>query len=168
MASSGPHSNGFSLIRKILEVSNADLGMRLENPDGSAITLGDALLAPTMIYVKPMLRMLETGGIDGLAHITGGGLTDNIVRVLPEDTGLVIHPNAWQRPAVYEWLQENGKIEESEMLRTFNCGIGMVMLAEPDTAEALIKTSLSFGIPCHDIGYVSAGHADQRVQYRSR
>jgi len=168
MASSGPHSNGFSLIRRILEISRADPGTRLKNPDGTETTLGDALLAPTSIYVKPVMHMLESGGIDGLAHITGGGLTENIVRVLPRDTGLVIDKTAWRRLAVFDWLQQNGNVEEEEMLRTFNCGIGMVMLAAPEAAEALIESSIGFGIPCCDIGYVSAASADPRVKYISR
>ena len=168
MASSGPHANGFSLIRKVIEVSHADLGKQLENPDGTAVTLGDALLAPTTIYVKPVLRMLESGAIDGLAHITGGGLTENIVRVLPDGTGLVIHPGAWRRPAVFDWLQSTGNIEEGEMLRTFNCGIGMVMLAAPAAADALIEASISLGIPCCDIGFVCAHRAGQRVSYASK
>jgi phosphoribosylformylglycinamidine cyclo-ligase len=168
MASSGPHANGFSLIRKVIEVSNADLSMLLENPDGTAVTLGDALLAPTTIYVKPVLRLLESGGIDGLAHITGGGLTENIVRVLPDGTGLVIHPGAWRRPAVFDWLQKQGNIEEGELLRTFNCGIGMVMLAAPAAADVLIEASISLGIPCCDMGYVCAHRGGQRVSYASR
>jgi len=168
MASSGPHSNGFSLIRRILEVSHADPGLQLKNPDGTETTLGDALLAPTTIYVKPVMHMLESGGIDGLAHITGGGLTENIVRVLPCDTGIVIDKNAWKRLAVFDWLQQNGNVEEEEMLRTFNCGIGMVLVAEPEAAGALIETSVSFGIPCCDIGFVSAEQTDQRVKYDSR
>jgi len=168
MASSGPHANGFSLIRKVLELSDADLGLQLKNPDGTAVTLGDALLAPTMIYVKPVLRMLEAGGIDGLAHITGGGLLENVVRVVPDGMGLAIHPNAWPRPAIYDWLQQTGNIEESEMLRTFNCGIGMVILAPPEAAEALISTSAGLGIPCFDIGHVTACQAGQRVKFVSR
>jgi len=165
LASSGPHSNGYSLIRKVVETSGADLNMLLKNPDGTTVALGEALLAPTTIYVKPVLDMLESGGIDGLAHITGGGLTENIVRILPGDTSLVIDPDAWQRPAVFEWLQQQGDIEESEMLRTFNCGIGMVMLAAPATANSLIEASVSAGIPCHDMGYVRAGRKPDRVEY---
>ena len=167
MASSGPHSNGFSLIRRILELTGADPGIRLTNPDGTGTTLGDALLAPTKIYVKPVMRMLQSGGIAGLAHITGGGLTENIIRVLPQDTGLVINKNAWRRLAVFDWLQQNGHVEEEEMLRTFNCGIGMVVVAAPEAAQALIETSIGFGIPCFDIGYVSAASTDQRVKYIS-
>lgn len=168
MASSGPHANGFALIRKLIEASNADLNVLLENPDGTAVALGDALLAPTTIYVKPVLRMLGSGGIDGLAHITGGGLTENIVRALPDGTGLVIHPGAWRRPAVFDWLRTKGNIEESEMLRTFNCGIGMVMLAAPAAADALIAASISCGIPCCDMGFVCAHRGGQRVSYTSK
>jgi len=169
MASSGPHSNGYSLIRKVLELSRADLELELENPDGSTIRLGDALLAPTRIYVKPVLDMLESGAIDGMAHITGGGLTENIVRVLPdEDMGLVIHPEAWPRPAVFDWLQRGGNIEDGEMLRTFNCGIGMVLLAASEVAESLIGASNGHGIPCYDLGHVCAAPTGPRVQYRPR
>ena len=168
MASSGPHSNGYSLVRKVLEVSNASLDFKLTNPDGTAVTLGGALLAPTFIYVKPVLGLLESGGIDGLAHITGGGLTENTVRVLPPGTGLVIHPEAWPRPAVFDWLQQHGNIGEGEMLRTFNCGVGMVMLAAPEAAPSLIQASVSAGIPCWDIGYVKQQATGPRVEYHTR
>lgn len=168
MASSGPHSNGYSLIRKVLEVSNADLGFQLTNPDGNSVTLGDALLAPTVIYVKPVLTFLESDGIDGLAHITGGGLTENIVRVIPDNAGLVIHPEAWPRPAVFDWLQQQGNISDEEMLRTFNCGIGMVMLAAPESAESLIAASHSAGIACCDIGHVTERGTGPRVAYTNR
>jgi phosphoribosylformylglycinamidine cyclo-ligase len=168
MASSGPHSNGYSLVRKVLEVSNANLASLLRNPDGTTVTLGAALLAPTTIYVKPLLEMLGTGGIDGLAHITGGGLTENIVRVLPEKTGLVIDPDCWPRPAVFDWLQEHGNIQQNEMLRTFNCGIGMVMLARADAADALIQASIAAGIPCWDIGYVREYDRGQRVEFSTQ
>ncbi len=127
MASSGPHSNGYSLIRKVIEVSGAGLDDRLPADGGEAdgvggARLGDALLAPTRIYVKPVLELLKSGHIDGLAHITGGGLTENIVRVLPGNLGLTIDTRSWRRPAVFNWLQQNGGIDEQDMLRTFNCG----------------------------------------------
>jgi phosphoribosylformylglycinamidine cyclo-ligase len=176
MASSGPHSNGYSLIRKVLERSGASLEEVLTNPDGSTIRLGDALLAPTTLYVKPVLAMLgnrdagKNGGIDGLAHITGGGLTENIIRVIPDDCGLLINPAAWPRPAVFSWLQQQGGISDTEMLRTFNCGIGMVMLVDADKAAALVQASNAAGIPCHDIGHVvnlNPGNraTQQRVEY---
>jgi phosphoribosylformylglycinamidine cyclo-ligase len=168
MASSGLHSNGYSLVRKVLEVSKAKLDSQFMKSDGTRATLGEALLAPTAIYVKPVLGLLESGGIDGLAHITGGGLTENIVRVLPPGKGLVIHPEAWQRPAVFDWLQQQGNIGESEMLRTFNCGVGMVVIATPEAAPSLMQASASAGIPCWDIGYVTQQAGGARVEYRVR
>jgi phosphoribosylformylglycinamidine cyclo-ligase len=167
MASSGPHSNGYSLIRKVLEVSGADLQQEIEGVDGRATALGEALLAPTQIYVKPVLDMLRNGGIDGLAHITGGGLTENIVRVLPDGMGIRIETTAWKRPEVFSWLQAEGGIQEAEMLRTFNCGIGMVMLAAPDHADELIKQSQAHGIACFDIGEVTLQDGWSRVEYGS-
>jgi len=170
MTSSGPHSNGYSLIRKVIEVSAAKLDDRLPADAGEAggaegARLGDALLAPTRIYVKPILELLESGQIDGLAHITGGGLTENIVRVLPANLGLTIDTRSWRRPAVFNWLQRNGGIEEQDMLRTFNCGIGMVMLARKEAVEDLIAAAAGHGIACHVIGEVTHGNGTQRVQY---
>ena len=157
MASSGPHSNGYSLIRKVIERSAAELGDPLPGDDNQPATLGDALLAPTRIYVKPVLKLLESGRIDGLAHITGGGLTENISRVFPAGLGLALDTSAWRRPAIFRWLQQEGRISETEMLRTFNCGIGMVMLAEPDAVDPLITDAADLGIECFDIGEVIAG-----------
>jgi len=176
MASSGPHSNGYSLIRKVLERSGSNLDEVLVNPDGSRVALGDALLAPTTLYVKPVLAMLardeHDGGIDGLAHITGGGLTENIVRVIPEDCGLQIDPGAWLRPAVFNWLQQHGGISDAEMLRTFNCGIGMVLVAAEQAAAGLVEASWAAGIPCCEIGSVvetkAAGVPGTRVEYLAR
>jgi phosphoribosylformylglycinamidine cyclo-ligase len=166
MASSGPHSNGYSLIRKVLEQSGAELDDPLTNPDGSVVALGDALLAPTTIYVKPILKMLETGEIDGLAHITGGGLTENIIRAIPNECGIVINTGSWAKPAVFDWLQSNGNIADSEMLRTFNCGIGMVMIASESAASGLIAASMAAGIACQDIGAVVEKRQDAaRVEY---
>ena len=165
MASSGPHSNGYSLIRKVLERSKSPLDDVLTNPDGSQLKLGDALLAPTTLYVKPVLHMLQAGGIDGLAHITGGGLTENITRVIPDGCGIVIDPSAWPRPAVFQWLQEHGSISDSEMMRTFNCGIGMVMVASEVSAATLVRASAQAGIPCFDIGSVVTQQGTSRVEY---
>ena len=165
MASSGPHSNGYSLIRKVIEVSGAGMDDKLCSDEGHSTRLGEALLAPTRIYVKPILELLKSGHIDGLAHITGGGLTENIVRVLPEDLGLTIDTRSWSRPAVFDWLQNNGSIEEQEMLRTFNCGIGMVMLARKEVVEELISAALDHEIDCHVIGEVTDGSGSQQVQY---
>jgi phosphoribosylformylglycinamidine cyclo-ligase len=165
MASSGPHSNGYSLIRKVIERSTADLDKPLASDDGPAATLGKSLLAPTRIYVKPVLKLLESGHIDGLAHITGGGLTENISRVLPDGMGLVIDTNSWRRPAVFNWLQQEGGISESEMLRTFNCGIGMVMLARADRVDDLIGLAAAQNIECFVIGEVTTGANTAPVEY---
>jgi phosphoribosylformylglycinamidine cyclo-ligase len=170
MASSGPHSNGYSLIRKVIEVSGAGLDDRLPADGGEAdgvggARLGDALLAPTRIYVKPVLELLKSGHIDGLAHITGGGLTENIVRVLPGNQGLTIDTRSWRRPAVFNWLQQNGGIDEQDMLRTFNCGIGMVMLARKENVDGLISAAAGHDIDCHVIGEVTDGSGPQQVRY---
>ena len=132
LPSSGPHSNGYSLIRKVLEQSGDDPSMPM---DGG--TLGEALLAPTRIYVKTILPLIEQHQIDGLAHITGGGISENIVRVIPEELGLEIDLTAWDLPEVFRWLRERGGIEEHEMLRTFNCGIGMVLLVAEEHVEKI-------------------------------
>ncbi len=137
LASSGPHSNGFSLIRKILEVSKADL----TQPVGDK-SLADALLEPTRIYVKPVLKLIEACDIHALSHITGGGFWENIPRVLPENTKAVIDGASWQWPAVFSWLQENGNVDTYEMYRTFNCGVGMIIALpaeQVDSALALLK-----------------------------
>jgi len=133
LASSGPHSNGYSLIRKIIEVSNADLNSSI---DGAP--LSEALLAPTRIYVKPVLELLKNVQVDSLCHITGGGLLENLPRVLPEGTQATIQLDSWQQPAVFDWLQQQGNVEATEMYRTFNCGVGMVIcVPQSDVAKAL-------------------------------
>ena len=133
LASSGPHSNGYSLIRKIIETSNADLTQAL----GDA-TLGEALLAPTRIYVKSILELQKQIKIKAISHITGGGFLENIPRVMPENTVARISQNSWEWPQVFKWLQENGNVETLEMYRTFNCGIGMVIcVAEQDKDRAM-------------------------------
>ncbi|MBZ9538397.1 phosphoribosylformylglycinamidine cyclo-ligase [Modicisalibacter tunisiensis] len=133
LASSGPHSNGYSLIRKILEVSDADLQADL---DGRP--LGDALLAPTRIYVKPLLSLIRESGVavHALSHITGGGLLENLPRVLPETLAARVDVTAWQRPAVFDWLQKKGNVAAREMYRVLNCGIGMVVVVPAAQAEA--------------------------------
>jgi phosphoribosylformylglycinamidine cyclo-ligase len=133
LQSSGPHSNGYSLIRKVIEHSQA----QLEDPfEGQ--TLGQALLAPTRIYVDAVRRLLdEQIDVRGMAHITGGGLTENIIRVIPGELGLEIDPSAWPTPPVFDWLQQAGQIEPAEMRRTFNMGIGYVVICPEDQAEAI-------------------------------
>jgi phosphoribosylformylglycinamidine cyclo-ligase len=167
LASSGPHSNGYSLIRKVVERSGADLDSTVTSDTGEAVDLGTALLAPTRIYVKPVLQLLRETRIDGLAHITGGGLTENIVRALPDGLGIEIDTGAWTRPGVFAWLQENGAIEESEMLRTFNCGVGMVMISPENEAQKLLERARGLGADCFEMGEVTVAGAEQAVRYRS-
>ena len=156
LASSGPHSNGYSLIRKVLEVSGAGLGDKLPG-DEQQRSLGDALMAPTRIYVKPLLEVMQQQEVHALAHITGGGLTENIPRVLPEGLGVEISRDSWQFPAAFKWLQEQGNISEAEMLRTFNCGIGMVVIVPSDSAEEVIAALRETGETAMNLGRVIEG-----------
>ncbi len=134
IASSGPHSNGYSLIRKVIEVSKVDL-----QQDCAGTALGKALLEPTRIYTKNLLELSQKQNLKAIAHITGGGLIDNIPRVLPENCSAEIDQNSWEIPAVFEWLQQAGNIEQLEMYRTFNCGIGMVLVVEDSITEDCIS-----------------------------
>ncbi len=137
LASSGPHSNGYSLIRKVLELS----GAATDQPLGDT-TLGEALLAPTRIYVRSLLALLAEIDVHALAHITGGGLSENLPRVLPERHCAQIQRDSWALPAVFDWLREHGRIADAELLRTFNCGIGMVVCvpaAQVDRASTLLR-----------------------------
>jgi phosphoribosylformylglycinamidine cyclo-ligase len=152
LPSSGPHSNGFSLIRKILEVSRTDPGTRIE---GLAIV--DRLMAPTRIYVKPLLRLIDEIQVHGLAHITGGGLIDNIPRVLPEGLEVVLERRAWSRDPVFEWLQSAGRIADTEMYRVFNCGIGMTVHVARCDADRSIALLRDAGQPAAVIGEVRSG-----------
>ncbi|VAW58010.1 Phosphoribosylformylglycinamidine cyclo-ligase, partial [hydrothermal vent metagenome] len=135
IASSGPHSNGYSLIRKVIEVSKADLSQ----PCGEKHTLGEALLAPTRIYVKSIHTLLQQIDIHAMSHITGGGLLENIPRVMPENTRAQIDASSWQLPDVFKWLQREGNIEMQEMYRTFNCGIGMVLVVNAEDVDNAIE-----------------------------
>ena len=132
LASNGAHSNGYSLIRKIIERSNPDLDAEF---DGGQ-TLRQAVIAPTRLYVKPILAVLEKFEIKGMAHITGGGLTENIPRVLPENCVAQIDAQSWPLPKLFQWLQQAGNVERQEMYRTFNCGIGMAVIVPAEQAEA--------------------------------
>jgi phosphoribosylformylglycinamidine cyclo-ligase len=135
LPSSGPHSNGYSLIRKIIEVAGADISS--EQLDGKP--LADLLMAPTRIYVKALLKLIrDTGAVKAMAHITGGGLLDNIPRVLPAGAQALIDVASWSRPALFDWLQERGNVDEHEMHRVLNCGVGMVICVAPErVAEVL-------------------------------
>lgn len=130
LASSGAHSNGYSLVRKILDVAKPDM-----NADFHGRPLSDVLIAPTRIYVKPLLALMEKIDIHGLVHITGGGLVENIPRVLQPDLTAVLHRDAWQMPPLFTWLQQHGGVEDAEMHRVFNCGIGMTVIVAKDKAD---------------------------------
>ncbi|KAK4858546.1 hypothetical protein QYF36_018206 [Acer negundo] len=135
LPSSGVHSNGFSLVRRVL----AQSGLSLKNQlPGESITLGEALMAPTVIYVKQVLDIISKGGVKGIAHITGGGFTDNIPRVFPKGLGAVIDNDSWEIPPVFKWMQQAGKIEDGEMMRTFNMGIGMVLVVSQEASQRIL------------------------------
>ena len=159
LGSSGPHSNGYSLIRRILKASGADL----QAPFGES-TLGETLLAPTRIYVKPLLALMERVEVKALAHITGGGLPENLPRVLPFGTRAVLEP--WQRPAIFDWLQQQGGVAQEEMLRTFNCGIGMVVCVAQQDAAAALELLQAQGQQAWMLGTIEAGGDGPRVEVR--
>jgi phosphoribosylformylglycinamidine cyclo-ligase len=159
LESSGPHSNGYSLIRKVLEVSGQTLDQTFI--EGDDLTLGEALLAPTTIYVKPLLQALKQFDIRALAHITGGGLTENLPRVLPNNCKAEIDLTSWERPAIFNWLQEQGNIESMEMLRTFNCGIGMVIVVAEEQVDEIINSFKLQQIQSWKIGQISSTDADE-------
>ncbi len=152
LASSGLHSNGYSLARAVLERSNATL----DQPIGET-TLGEALLAPTRIYVRPILALLKAMPIHGIAHITGGGLTGNIPRILPDNCDCRIDTTAWPRSEIFQWLQSEGSIDDTEMLRTFNCGIGLVIIVSSDTAAQAHEMLKASGETVYRLGEVQAG-----------
>jgi len=152
LASSGPHSNGFSLIRKIVTDSGADMNQTF---DGA--TLGQRLLTPTRIYVKSLLQLIENTNVNAIAHITGGGIPENLVRVLHEGIDARVNTGSWQRPAIFDWLQTQGNVADSEMLRTFNCGIGMMVVVPADQAEAAIESLNAAGETAMEIGVIESG-----------
>ncbi|MGS4944503.1 phosphoribosylformylglycinamidine cyclo-ligase [Meridianimarinicoccus sp. RP-17] len=156
LASDGVHSNGYSLVRRVVDVSG--LGWDVPAPfAGSAMTLGAALLMPTRLYVRPALAAIRAGGVHGLAHVTGGGLTENLPRILPDGCGAAIDLGAWRLPPVFRWLAETGGIAPAEMLKTFNAGIGMVLVVAPDRADALAALLSGAGETVHRLGHVTAG-----------
>jgi phosphoribosylformylglycinamidine cyclo-ligase len=158
LKSSGAHSNGYSLIRKILARTRADLKSPLESLEsstgGEKHSLADAIMAPTRIYVKPVLALLEKMRIKGMAHITGGGLVENLPRTLPANIKAVVEKSAWSRPALFRWLQEEGDVAESEMWRVFNCGIGMVLIVARDDASDALDFLVAAGEEAIEIGEV--------------
>jgi phosphoribosylformylglycinamidine cyclo-ligase len=158
VASSGPHSNGYSLIRKIVE--------RAGNPfdlDLGGVTLADALMAPTTIYVKPMLELLKSVPVHGMAHITGGGLKENIIRVVPDGLGLKLDASAIVLPPVFDWLMREGNVAREEMWRTFNCGVGFTVLLPRDAVAAASALLAKHGLKSSIIGEVVPAQGDERV-----
>ncbi len=159
LAASGPHANGYSLIRKILQ----DTGVKLSE-SFDKVTLGEILLAPTRIYVKSVLKLVKRIEIHALAHITGGGLLENLPRVLLPDTCAVVDAGSWQRPAIFNWLQERGKVKDTEMLRTFNCGVGMVVCVAPQALETSLHVLRELGEKAWPMGVVAKGSGKPQVK----
>lgn len=157
LASNGIHSNGFSLVRKILAKANPDLDAEFDNGK----SLKDAIIAPTRLYVKPLLAAMKTIKIKGMAHITGGGLLENIPRVLPENTVAEIKAAAWQMPKLFKWLQENGNVAQHEMYRTFNCGIGMVVIVSLNDKQAAMNLLRGTGETVFDLGLIRPRQGDE-------
>jgi len=156
LASSGPHSNGYSLIRKILEVTKADLSTEL-----GGRSLADALMEPTRIYVKPLLKLIKESQVNALSHITGGGLLENIPRVLPNNAKAVIDTQSWDIPEVFRWIQKGGNVADREMYRTLNCGVGMVIAVPASEAENAITLLKAEGETPWIIGQIADAAADE-------
>ena len=149
LASSGAHSNGYSLIRKIIERTGVDM-----NSDFHGKPLAEVVMAPTRIYVKSLLALIETLPVKGMAHITGGGLLENIPRILKDELVAVLDKNAWDMPPLFQWLQQEGNVEANEMYRTFNCGIGMAVIVAQENADAAMQQLRSSGETVWPIGRV--------------
>ena len=159
LGSSGPHSNGYSLVRKVLEVSEASLEDELEGK-----SLKSHLLAPTRIYVKSVLKLLEQTRVHAISHITGGGFWENIPRVLPDDAKVVIEEKSWQWPAVFNWLQDNGNITDHEMYRTFNCGVGLVLVVDEKDVETTLSVLKEQGENAWLLGHLEARGDGEQVE----
>jgi phosphoribosylformylglycinamidine cyclo-ligase len=159
LASSGPHSNGFSLIRRILEQAD---DTRVE-VDGRPLL--DALLTPTRIYVKSLLALLEKIDVKAMAHITGGGLPENLPRVLPQGVSALVHESSWQWPEVFRWLQQQGQVEKAEMYRTFNCGVGMVLVVPAEQAESALAELAALGETAWRLGEMRVQTGAYQVEF---
>jgi phosphoribosylformylglycinamidine cyclo-ligase len=157
LKSNGVHSNGYSLVRKIIERAQPDL----DAPFDGDKTLRDAIIAPTRIYVKPLLALMEKLNVKGMAHITGGGITENTPRVLPENTVAQIDAGSWQLPKLFQWLQAEGNVDAQEMYRTFNCGIGMVVIVDAADADAAAAFLTEQGETVSRIGVIRARNGDE-------
>lgn len=161
LGSSGPHSNGYSLIRKIIEKNKPHMAMNLH----SNLTLADALMAPTKIYVRSILSLIQNVEVKALAHITGGGMLENIPRVLPEDLAVTLKKDSYTWPIIFQWLQSAGNIDEHEMLRTFNCGVGMIIIVPRDKANDTIAHCKAQGEDAWLIGEVTRAKDDEQVVF---
>lgn len=156
LASSGAHANGYSLIRRIVERARPDMAA-----DFHGQPFADALLAPTRIYAKPLLALMESVTVKGMAHITGGGITGNVPRVLPENVTAVIEKTAWPLPPLFEWLQREGNVADAEMYRVFNCGIGMVVIVAAEDAARAVDILTAAGETVHRLGRIEARRTGQ-------
>lgn len=156
LASNGAHSNGYSLIRKILQVSGTPMDSLLDG-----VPLADAIMAPTRIYVKPLLALLQQLPVKGMAHITGGGITENLPRVLPEGVTAEVDAQSWPRSALFQWLQQAGGVAEQEMYRTFNCGIGMIVVVAAEHAQAAAALLREQGETVYTLGHIRARQGDE-------
>ena len=164
IASSGPHSNGYSLIRRILARAGVTAGNGGMDLDLGGVKLGDALMEPTRIYVKPVLELIAKHDIHAMAHVTGGALVEKIIRVVPPSLGLEIEPSSWSLPPVFDWLQREGAVADAEMWRTFNCGIGFVLMVAPDRAAALEADIGRLGLAHWRIGEVVDADGAERLK----
>ncbi|WP_119344592.1 phosphoribosylformylglycinamidine cyclo-ligase [Facilibium subflavum] len=161
IGSSGIHSNGYSLVRKILETHNTKL-----NTPFNGTTLGETLLTPTKIYVKTILSLLDTFDIHAISHITGGGFTENIPRVLPQSKQAVINLASWQFPEIFQWLQRQGNIPQDEMLKTFNCGAGMILAVNPAQKQSILNALENLGENAWEIGFIdNREHGQPAIRY---
>ena len=159
LASSGPHSNGYSLIRRLVEQQN--LNWSSPDPTGSSLSLAEALLTPTKVYVKPLLATLKTvKNVKGLVHITGGGFQENLPRILTPDLTAHVDLTAWEIPTIFNWLQQAGNMAMTEMLRTFNCGIGMTVIVAPENVDKVMGSLAEQGEKIFVIGHITTRGAD--------
>lgn len=161
IASSGPHSNGYSLIRKIISHSQASLSESFNDT-----TLGSALLAPTKIYVKSLLSLINTVPVHALAHITGGGITENLPRVLPDGIDAEIDLSSWELPDIFKWLQSQGNVSLADMLITFNCGIGMIVCVAPEDEQSTLASLEQLGEKAFPLGQLVASTGKPKVLYQ--
>ena len=156
--SSGPHSNGYSLIRKIIELNSSNLEQKIGNQ-----SLGQALIEPTTIYSRAVNEVNKNFEINGMVHITGGGFKENIVRILPDDVNAEVNLGSWTQPEVFDWIEEEGNVDKEEMLKTFNCGIGYILIVDKETTTNVIKVINNLGHQAFPIGDISAGNKEVRL-----